>query len=77
MMLDQHFILADLNPTILPLGRQDAPAMLSWTVGGELIAAPDKSNARKRFIQVTNDPNDFYIPRDWLMDCDCTQCGHP
>lgn len=77
MMMDQSFRLASLSEAVLPIGMQDAPALLSWTVGGELIVAPDKSGARQRFLDVVNDPNDFYIPRAWLMDCGCPQCGQP
>jgi len=77
MMLNQNFKLASLNPTVLPIGKQDAPALLSWTLGGELISARAKSGTQERSIQVIDDPNDFYIPRDWLMDCGCSRCAQP
>lgn len=73
MMLDQNYDLANLNATVMPLGLQDAPAMLAWTLGGALVRPDNKSIIRQRAIAVSNSPDDFYIPREWLMDC---SCGH-
>lgn len=77
MMLDQDFSLARLNNSVLSLGFQDAPAMLAWALGGELIAASSKPVARQKAIQVAGDPDDFYIPREWLMECGCSACAQP
>lgn len=76
MLLDQSFGLANLNTSVLPVGMQNAPALLSWTVGGELIAPPDKSAARQRAIDSAGGADDFYIPREWLMDCSCDSCQY-
>jgi hypothetical protein len=51
--------------------------MLAWTLGGELAPASSKPAALQKAINAAGDPDDFYIPREWLMDCGCSQCARP
>jgi len=70
MMLDQWFKIAELDLSVLSIGMQDSPAMLSWAVGGQLLpSAKDTAGLYQRAIDVTSDPNDFYIPRSKLSCC--------
>jgi hypothetical protein len=77
MMLDQNYDLANLNATVIPLGLQDAPAMLAWTLGGKLAPTNNKSVIRQRALAASSSPDDFYIPREWLMDCSCGHDSQP
>lgn len=78
MLLEQDFGVANLNASVIAVGQQDAPAMLAWAVGGQLLVTPkDKPAARQRAIGAASLPGDFYIPRNWLMDCPCSRCGQP
>ena len=73
MLSDQWFRNADLHPTVLPIGLQDAPALLAWTVGGSLIPpSSGKVDRLYRQAAAVNDPNDFYIPRGLLGTCSRT-----
>jgi hypothetical protein len=72
MLADQYFSLAELHGSVLPFGFQNAPAMLSWSVGGQLQPQPElKVHAEARLL--TGGP-DFYIPRSLLADCGCPDC---
>ncbi len=75
MMLDQSFDDTFLDVSVMPLGFQDAPRMLGWTLGGTLStpSAKLKATTRRRALSVVGTGGDFYIPRDMLMDCG----GHP
>jgi hypothetical protein len=77
MMLDQSYDLANLNASVIPVGLQDGPSMLAWTLGGVLAPTVNKSVIRRRAITVANSPDDFYIPREWLMDCSCGHSSQP
>jgi hypothetical protein len=77
MMMDQWFKTSALHNSVLPLGFQDAPAMLSWSVGGALKPPTTfKLYARARLIAPGTPEQDFYIPRSLLADCGCTDCDH-
>lgn len=77
MLLDQDFSFASLNPSVLALGYQDAPSMLSWGVGGTLLPPPaGKLVQRQLALRYTGGPDDFYVPRSWLMTCGCAECDH-
>lgn len=72
MMLDQWFKIAPLDSSVLPLGVQDAPTMLSWGVGGELIVLDaGKTAVQRRAADIAPAELDFYIPRSMLADCSC------
>lgn len=79
MMLDQEFSFAALNDSVLPVGSQDSPVLLSWTVGGSLLdfSASAKVARRQKSMRAAAEADDFYIPREWLMNCSCTNCGQP
>ncbi|HOJ74730.1 MAG TPA: matrixin family metalloprotease [Phycisphaerae bacterium] len=65
LMSDQWFKHARLHASVCPMGYQDSPAMLSWTVGGTLAAPPSKESSTHRHLGVDG-PDDFDIPRAWL-----------
>ncbi len=70
MMADQWFRFAPTHPTVLPIGYQDSPALLEWTLGGTLIDPPTAKFAQmQRQAAALQDPNDFYIPRGLLGTC--------
>jgi len=77
MLSDQWFRNAELHPTVLPTGLQDAPTLLAWTLGGSLIP-PSNGKVYRLYRQAAavNDPNDFYIPRGLLGTCSCETCDH-
>ncbi|GMV95726.1 MAG: hypothetical protein AMXMBFR83_00970 [Phycisphaerae bacterium] len=76
MMADQDFGFAGLNASVMPVGFQDAPALLSWTVGGGLLTpSAGKTAERLKAVESAGGPDDFYIPRSWLMTCSCHPCG--
>lgn len=67
MLYDQWHKVAELHSSIMSMGNQDAAAMLSWCVGGTPPLAPANAASKIALMQRTiDDPNDFYIPRDWL-----------
>lgn len=69
LMAEQWFKKSPLHPSVAPMGYQDGPAMLSWTVGGQLAASP------KPVLRPMVDyggPDDFEIPRSWLAG----HCSH-
>lgn len=69
LMADQWFKKSPLHPSVAPMGYQDGPAMLSWTVGGQLVVTP------KPVLRPMVDyggPDDFEIPRSWLAG----HCSH-
>ncbi len=78
MLLDQWFESTELHPSVMPIGIQDAPALLSWTLGGTPPEPPAHRLATlRRAAELVDDPNDFYIPRSELMTCFCPRCtGH-
>jgi len=77
MMLDQWFRNTDLHATVLPIGLQDAPTLLAWTLGGTLSEpSKDKVQNLYRGAATLDDPNDFYIPRSMLGSCNCGGCDH-
>lgn len=76
MLLPQFFETAVLHASVLPLGLQDGPAMLAWTVGGALPSRPAaRAVARERAIAVAGGPDDLYIPRSMLGSCSCDGLG--
>jgi hypothetical protein len=79
MMVDQWFRAAPVNESVFPVGYQDAPLMLSWTLGGVLGEPPSGKQiaARERAIEVASGGADFYVPRWQLMSCHCPGCTPP
>lgn len=79
MLMDQWFRKSNLHASVLPVGLQDAPAMLSWSVGGSLLPPSTlKLYARSKAIPPGDPALDFYIPRSMLADCGCVDCeDHP
>ena len=76
MLLDQWFRNSDLHPSVMPIGLQDAPAMLSWTLGGTLIEPSSaKLATRRRAVDIADQADDFYVPRSQLMSCFCGRCS--
>ncbi len=70
MLADQWFRLAYTHAMVLPIGYQDSPALLEWTLGGVLIGPPAGKVAQlQRQAATVHDPNDFYIPRSLLGTC--------
>jgi len=68
MLQDQWFKTSKLHPTVAPIGYQDAPATLAWTVGGEPTpASPARVLARLLPSNVDADGPDFQVPRELLM----------
>lgn len=63
MLADQSFAFAPLHRDVAPMGFQDAPSQLSWTVGGTL-AKPVSPPARS--ATAGGGGFDFVIPREWL-----------
>lgn len=66
---DQRFRLSPLHASVCPAGYQDAPSLLTWTVGGQLnspVTPPMKSQWVRR-----TDSTDFTISRSWL----CSGCS--
>jgi predicted Zn-dependent protease with MMP-like domain len=75
MLLDQWFSIADLDQSVLSVGSQDAPSLLSWAVGGQLLAKTKNTDyLRQRAIEAAGGPDDFYIPRSKLGSCSCSNC---
>ena len=71
MIEDQSFRKAALQPTILPVGFQDAPDLLAWAVGGTLLSpspAAHPKPVRERMINPSNRV-DFQIPHGLLGTC--------
>jgi len=69
MLSDQWHKVADLHPSIMAIGYQDAATMLSWCVGGTPPAPPANLSAKtQRMAKTAYDPDDFYIPRGWLAE---------
>ncbi len=73
MMVRQWFRASSLNASVMPIGFQDSPSMLNWTVGG--VLAPPRSGktiaARQKTIDLASKGIDFHIPRAHLMSgCD-------
>lgn len=66
MLFDQWHKVADLHSSIMSIGYQDAPTMLSWCVGGTPPAEPDSASKLERMARTAYDADDFYIPREWL-----------
>jgi hypothetical protein len=67
MLFDQWHKVAELHPSIMSIGNQDAATMLSWCVGGTPPLPPDGSGSKaQRMAKMADDPNDFEIPREWL-----------
>lgn len=66
MLFDQWHKVADLHSSIMSIGYQDAPTMLSWCVGGTPPAEPDFASKLERMARTAYDADDFYIPREWL-----------
>jgi hypothetical protein len=71
LLNDQWFRWTYLNEQVLPIGLQDAPALLSWTVGGTLAEPPSGKTlaARQKAINVASRGLDFNIPRSQLSSC--------
>jgi hypothetical protein len=59
---DQSFMVAPLHGSVCPLGYQDAPAMLSWAVGGTLNPTARVGVARRAEPR----GEDFDVPRALL-----------
>lgn len=69
MLNDQWHKVADLHPSIMAIGYQDAATMLSWCVGGTPPASPANFSAKtQQMARMAYDPDDFYIPRGWLAE---------
>ncbi|MGQ9651672.1 MAG: matrixin family metalloprotease [Phycisphaerae bacterium] len=69
MLNDQWHKVADLHSSIMAIGYQDAPTMLSWCVGGTPPVPPANFSAKaQQMAKMTYDPDDFYIPRGWLAE---------
>jgi hypothetical protein len=67
MLYDQWFSIADLHPSVMAIGTQNAPAILAWTVGGTPPVPPAARIAKLQRDERTADSGqDFYIPRSWL-----------
>ncbi len=67
MLFDQWHKVADLHPSIMATGYQDAAKMLSWCVGGTPPVPPADSAAKTALTaRIADDPNDFQISREWL-----------
>jgi len=66
MLFDQWHKVADLHSSIMSIGYQDAPTMLSWCVGGTPPAEPDSASKLERMARTAYDADDFHIPREWL-----------
>ncbi len=79
MMQDQFFTTSPLYERVLPVGVQDAPSMLSWTLGGSLPARNviDKALARERVLSVAGTEDDFHLPMRLLgSGCDMEDGHH-
>jgi len=70
MLADQQFRNASLHESVMPLGFQNAPALLEWAVGGSLASrtVPKVDAVRQRPAQA-GEPDDFYIPHGLLGTC--------
>jgi hypothetical protein len=66
LMIGQWFKLAPLYTGVCAIGFQDGPALLSWTVGGQLVAPARAAPGRS---QVIARGTDFRVARRSL-------CGH-
>jgi hypothetical protein len=67
MLRDQWFRDTALHYSVLPMGYQDGPQLLSWAVGGELEKVSQaKRLERQKPIVLPQGVQDFYIPRDRL-----------
>lgn len=69
MLADQAFRFASLDASVAPFGFQDAPAILSWTLGGQLAEAP-----AGRATPQPSGGEDFVIPRGHLSTCTHPNC---
>ena len=70
MLADQSFRFATLDASVAPFGFQDAPAMLSWALGGQLASPPAARSAPQ-----ASTGDDFVIPRRHLSSCGHSGCG--
>lgn len=73
MLLRQWFRYTALNETVLPVGFQDAPSLLSWTLGGLLRPEPNPKAVatRQKTLASLSAVPDFHVPRATLMSgCD-------
>ncbi len=73
MMVNQWFRSAQLHETVLPVGFQDSPALLAWTLGGQLVGPTAGKVFEAQMARLMDDPNDFHIPRELLSTCTCGQ----
>jgi hypothetical protein len=70
MLVDQWFRSAALHATVLPMGLQDAPALLSWTLGGTLqVPSAAKLASLRKPADIAPQEADFYVPRWQLSTC--------
>jgi len=78
MMFDQWFSVAELDSTVMSIGTQDSPTMLTWSVGGQLMDSGKNRRAlRQRTLEAAGQADDFYIPRWKLTCCSCPTCSDP
>jgi len=77
MMLDQWFKLGRLDASVMPLGFQDAPTLLSWTVGGALPAVRKIlwPQCARTADDIAPEEDDFFIPRDLLSSSHDEESG--
>lgn len=69
MLHDQWHKVAELHSSIMAIGYQDAATMLSWCVGGTPPVPPTDDSAKaQQTAKMMHDPDDFYIPHDWLAE---------
>lgn len=75
MLGDQTFGVARLADAVLPLGFQDAPQLLAWSLGGALTQQDKTRQLAQRRLSPAEPATgelDFYISRETLG----TGCGH-
>ncbi len=77
MMLDQWFKLGRLDASVMPLGFQDAPTILSWTVGGALPAVRKVfwPHLARTADDIAPQEDDFFIPRALLSSSHDDESG--
>ncbi len=73
MLRDQWFDTFDIHESVFTAGYQDAPAMLSWAVGGEVTPpSATKLMARQKAAPAIDPSEDYHIPHHWLTTSECS-----
>lgn len=66
MLTDQWFRDAVLHESVIPMGKQNAPDLLAWTLGGFLKVDTNARVAEPHAQAELQGPDDFFVPHGLL-----------